>query len=167
MSIQHDYNAVLSIIVLYYSEYAKYFSLKILNYIKLGKNIKFGDIVYVTDTDKYYVNDINNNLLYCGHYPFSRHSYIIINASICCHLSNAIEFYSKIIANDTFLDNSYFEVKPSDQFIIKHFGGPLSSEYQKITVYFIGTIFGGVTVQFTETFKHTFYPTQNSNLIFT
>ena len=149
-----DYKDIINIIILYCAQgYAKYFDQN-----SNENDMRFGDIIKSEQeidsavygkrvVRKYMVLDINGVLQYAGSIAGGTYEneYICIDIpiSITQHLENAVEFYSKFDEDkehfNWFTDykgdkqiaetGRYLALKHDDQFIMQHFGGPLSSKY--------------------------------------
>ena len=147
----NDYTFIVAIIILFYQQgFAKYFDENIQKDCK--PQMRFGDILK-TQGDNYMILDINNELKIAGKLHIggglslfgdtSDESHVDINMtipySICKHLTNAVSFFSKLAGLEAFRKADDYtlnlDVKHNDQWIVKHFGGPLDSEYKSIRVW--------------------------------
>ena len=170
----NDYSFLLSIIKAYRKQgYAKYYQESKNNDYK--DKMRFGDIIN-KDSDTYYAMSLNNKLQEIGScnvmptFWGNDNSMVLINLripiSISQYLINTISFYSQIPKYELFNtgnDELYgcsisYNVTYNDTWIIKHFGGALSNEYQSITVKFSNGKFKHVRIYYTKDFKYDFDP---------
>ena len=143
---EKDYSVIFAIIILFYEQgFAQHFDENIDKDYK--QKMRFGDILRKESDDaewhEYMVMNMNNELEYIGNYEdFEvRHQIVIsIPLHICQHLNNAILFYSKLhdIKFFKWVDHAFvsFFVKHDDEWIIKHFNGPLDPNYKSIEIAF-------------------------------
>ena len=156
---ENDYSFILAIILLFYQQgFAKYYDENIVKDYK--QKMRFGDLVKAKNNDIMVLN-INHELVKVGSYSCEDEYdddekefdiYITIPLSICQHLVNAVSFYT--VLSEMEISNACDEyrfdlyVKHNDQWIIKHFDGPLDSDYEDIRIDHAHGKFDGVCITF-------------------
>ena len=162
----NDYSFIVAIIISFYQQgFAKYYDEKVDKEYK--QKMRFGDILKTKD-NKYMILDINTELKKVGKYYIGGSMFVendinihlTIPYSICNNLSNAVSFFSKLSQLKSFAEADDYElnlcVKHDDEWIIKHFNGPLNPQYESIKIA-IDEVNVGVYISFVHRYGKWFY----------
>ena len=160
---ENDYSFILAIILSFYQQgFAKYYEEKFDKDYK--QKMRFGDILRSKSND-YMVLNINNELQVIGCRDgggrYDVYIDIGIPYSICQYLSNAVSFYSKIHELKPFKQADDYQlklhVKHNDEWIIKHFDGPLDPQYESICIYLDDGRFQNFGIVFVDGFREQWF----------
>ena len=159
---EHDYDDIISIIVLYHQQgYANFFHSTLSKDYK--QQMKFGDLV-IKDSSIMVLN-LDKNLEKVGSHEVDSDQSEEINVdipfTICQKLTNAVSFYSKLPKHEYMHEVDFvyisLRVKYNDAWIMKNFGGKLNPNYQSIILKFCNGTFEHVNIYFEEKYSQIFH----------